>query len=65
MEYKDCRKIRIFKSKKNLIKAVKAFKNSINTFKVEIFSLLYCISSGSPVSYEIKENIFKTHKLGK
>ena len=39
--------------------------NFINLLKVENFSLLYCISSGAPVSYEIEEDIFKTHKLGK
>ena len=62
MEHKDSIKWKVLKSEKHVIKAVEALKNFINTFKVENFSLLYFISSGAPVSYEIKEDIFKIHK---
>ena len=64
-EHKDCRKSEIYKSEKHVIKTVEAFKNFINPFEVENFNLLYCISSGAPVSCEIEEDIFKADKLGK
>ena len=52
----------IDKKQKRIIMAVETFENFIITFGIVGFNVLYFIFSGTPVSSEIKNNLFKANQ---